>query len=820
MARQTIQMPLHIPADPHGPATFIHTVQQRLAKRPGIFATRVIPKGQGDDTHTATIELDYDPEILTLNQIDQHLQQAGGRIDPSIGHLVLPIDGVLTPQNQHTVQAVLNKLPGVVASVSFASQTLRVAFDRRQCALPEIVRRLDRLGLSLGPDLTTADQAQPSGDGRWLPPWLQTVLSQRDLVLTLIGGLCLAVGAVAHGMTGPGWVWVPLLIVSYICCGWYLAPDVFKALANLHLDIDVLMLAAAGGAASLGHYEEGALLLLLFGLGNAGQRLAMNRARGAIQALARLAPQTATVLDTDGTQREVRVEDLVVGDRVLIRAGERIPADGRVVEGHSAVDQSPITGESIPIEKTAGDEAFAGTINQQGVLTVQVNKPADQHMLTKVIKLVEEAQTTKSPTQLLTNRIEQWYVPLVMVTTAVLIVLPPLLGVAPAREASLWAGWFYQAMAFLTAASPCALAIGTPAAILSGVGRAARSGVLIKGGAHLENLGRVTVMGFDKTGTLTTGRPEVTDVVVLEHERDKNQVIALAAAIERGSDHPLALAVVAEAEARQCTVHPANKIRQVPGMGIHGQVAGQHVQVGRLAMVQTPLAHGDTAPPTDSPPHTAAQQRTQQLESQGKTVMVVAVDRQPIGLIAMADQPRPGAASMITQLKQAGICHTVMLTGDNTHVAQQVAQQVGVDECLAQLLPQDKLDQVRQLDERYGMVAMVGDGVNDAPAMANATVGIAVGGALGSGSDVALETADVALLADHLSKLPEAMGISRFTRRIITQNLVIALGVILILAPLAALGQTTIYASVMFHEGSTVLVVLNALRILRHRPAG
>jgi len=814
MARKTVHIPLTLPDDPHGPATFIHTIEQRLSNRPGIYSVRIVPThGQtADPNHQATIELDYNPDLLSLAQIDRNIQQAGGSLSKSIGHLVLPIKGMISPQSQHVIEAVLNKLPGVTASVSFASQSLRVEFDRNQCALPEIARRLDHLGMQLGADRTgVSGVSGPPDSGIHalkLPGWVQVILSQRDLTLSIVGGILLLAGLAAHLAGGLEWLRLALLTGSYVCCGWYTAPDVAKALRHLHLDIDVLMLAAAFGAAYLGHYEEGALLLLLFSLGNAGQRLAMNRARSAIQALAELAPQTATLIENDN-QREVRIEDLRVGNLVLVQPGQQIPADGQIESGLSTVDQSPITGESMPVDKSPEDNVYAGTINGEGALTIRVNKLASDNTIAKVIRLVEEAQTTKSPTQLFTDRIERWYVPTVMLTTVVLIIVPPLLGLSPTREASLWAGWFYQAMAFLTAASPCALAIGTPAAILSGIGRAASAGVLIKGGVHLENLGRVSVIAFDKTGTLTPGRPTVTNVISFVKDFDEAKLLTTAAAIERGSQHPLALTIVAEARAREYPRLSATSIEQAPGMGIKGRVNNQSVMIGRLGMLDASHTH--------QPSIDTVLSRVRSLESQGKTVMIVAVEGQVVGAVAMVDQPRQGAAEMIKRLKQLGIRKTIMLTGDNAGTAEAVAQAVRVDESFAELLPEDKLKIVQELDQRFGRVAMVGDGINDAPAMANATVGIAIGGASGTGSDVALETADIALLANDLNKLPEAISVSRFTRRIILQNLTLALGVILILAPLAALGQTTIYASVMFHEGSTLLVVLNALRILRHQ---
>jgi Cd2+/Zn2+-exporting ATPase len=758
--------------------------------------------------------LDYDPDLLSLAQINRYVEQAGGCLDESMAYLVLPIEGLVSPRGEHAVQAALNKIPGVVASISFASQALRVEFDRRQCALPEIVRQLDRFGIRVLPQAPVKQEpaARKTDHARACCQRVESAAHYPDLLTAIVGGFLLAGAWTVHALDGPEALRLPLLAATYVLCGWRTAIVMLHSLRQLRLDIDLLMFAAAFGAAFLGHYEEGGLLLFLFALGGAGERLAMSRARRAIQALAAVAPQTAIVLDPQGGQREVRVEQLSVGDRLLVRPGQRVPADGPVVAGASAVDQSPITGEAIPVEKTVGDPVYAGSINGDGLLTIQVSKPSSENTIAKIIRMVEEAQSTKSPTQQFTDQVERWYVPIVLITTACLIVIPPLLGLPSSRDDSSWAGWFYQAMAFLTAASPCALAIGTPAAVLSGIGRAARGGVLIKGGVHLENLGRARVVAFDKTGTLTRGRPEVTDIIPLTPAWDQTELLATTAAVERGSQHPLAEALVAEADARECPRRIAERVEQIAGFGIVGTVDRQRVMIGRVGMLHRP-----GAPSIDPDALAAAWQHIRKIEAQGKTTMVVVIDDRIAGVIGLADQPRTGAAAMIGQLKRLGIRRTIMLTGDNTQTAAAVASQIGIDEYHAELLPQDKLLKVRELDRAYGRVAMVGDGINDAPAMANATVGIAVGGASGGGSDVALETADIALLADDLKKLPEAIGVSRLSRRIIIQNLCFALGVMGVLAPFAAMGYTTIYTAVLFHEGSTVLVVLNALRILAYR---
>ncbi|MCE9590666.1 MAG: heavy metal translocating P-type ATPase [Planctomycetes bacterium] len=801
MPRKTFRFPLRFPVDPARRALCARRIGEQLASRPGIAAVRVVETGSHPGpSHADVVELDYDPDLINLGQIEGLVGVAGGLLDESVARLVLQVSGLISPRQEHTVNAVLARLPGVHASASYGSQQVRVEFDRRACALPEIVRRLDHLGVRV----LSHDQAAARASARVQTGVIREAMRQPHLILAVVGGLLLIAGLVVNWTHGPPLLRVALLTASYATSGWFTGIDVTKVLRRMRLDIDVLMFAAAFGAAALGHLEEGALLLFLFALGGGLEILALDHARRAIRALTRLAPETAIVIGDGGHEREVPVQDLHVGDAVRIHPGDRVPADGTVAQGHSAIDQSPITGESVPVEKSPGDGVFAGTLNGAGLLDVRVSRIASQSTVARVIRLVEEAQTTKSPTQVFTQRVERWYVPLVLAATVCVAVIPVVLGMEPGRaHTSHWMGWFYQAMAFLTAASPCALAIGTPAAVLSGIARGARSGVLIKGGAHLENLGRVGAIAFDKTGTLTYGEPEVTDIAVLEGAKDENEVLTLAAALERGSVHPLAKAISREAESRDLTLPATEHVTQTPGMGITGEVGGRPVAVGRLAMFN------DATPGLD-----AARAAQSALEARGRTTAVVEADGRLIGVIALADRPREDAHDALAALHGLGVKHTVLLSGDNPSTARAVAEQVGVDDYKGGLLPEQKQRCIEELVERYGYVAMVGDGVNDAPAMARATVGIAVGGLSGAGSDVAMETADVALLAGDLQKLPEAVGISRFTRRLIMENLVIALGVIAILAPLAAMGYTSLGVAVVFHEGSTVLVVLNGLRAL------
>lgn len=702
----------------------------------------------------------------------------------SRAHVVLGINGMVSQRNEHAIEQAIAKLPGIYrVDANFPNRSLRVEFDRNLCALPEIVRRLDELGFALRPGgpLPAEEVPRPSLASRCL-----SLCTARTELTCAVAGAILLIGAVlTRWLDGPPALRYALVGAAFVVAGWFTAIDTFRILRRLRFDIDVLMFAAAFGAAAIGHPEEGALLLVLFAFGGAGEAMAMDRARSAIEKLTQLAPDTATLRDDDGNERLVAVDELTIGDRILVRPFDRVAADGVVLEGTSTVDQAPITGESVPVEKNPGDSVFAGTINGQGLLVVRVARTSAESTLSKIIRLVNEAQATKSPTQRFTDRIERYYVPFVLAATAALIVLPPLI------QGGQWSTWFYRSMAFLTAASPCALAIGTPAAVLCGIARAAQIGVLVKGGAHLETLGRVHTVAFDKTGTLTRGRPQVTSVASL-NGTPESELLRLAGAVEQVSTHPLAAAIVAEARHRGIDLPNATDVEQIAGGGIRGNVSGDLIDVGRAH----PSLDGSIVA---------------RLQADGNTIVQVNVNDRPAGVIGLADRPRDNAAEAIARLRQIGIDRCIMLTGDNRVVADAIARKLGVDEVHAELLPKEKLRLVNTLRDRYGRIAMIGDGVNDAPALASADVGVAMGGA---GTDVALETADVALMADDLGKLPDAIGLSRFARRVIIQNLVIALGVIAVLAPLSALGFTYLGVAVLFHEGSTVVVVLNAMRIL------
>jgi Cd2+/Zn2+-exporting ATPase len=630
-----------------------------------------------------------------------------------------------------------------------------------------------------------------------------------ELVFALSSGVALLAGWLLERSGGGGWTPLSLFVIAYAFGSFFTLREAIENLRRQKFAIDTLMLVAAAGAAALGEWAEGALLLFLFSLGHALEHYAMGRARRAIEALAELAPDRASVRRGEDVV-EVSVSDLVVGDVILVRPNERLAADGVVIAGESAVNQAPVTGESVPVDKRPGPDpgvdfhrapaeqkVFAGTINGPGALDIRVARLASESALARVVKLVAEAEAQKSPTQRFTDRFERIFVPCVLILVGAVLLAGVMLGEAPGES-------FYRAMAVLVAASPCALAISVPSAVLSGVARAGRGGVLVKGGGPLENLGGLSAIAFDKTGTLTEGRPRLTDVAPAMGI-DESELLRIAVAVEARSDHPLASAVVRDGGARieGKSLPSVTGVRSLIGKGVEGEVDGRRVVIGKPAMFLedvVPMPEGLWA-------------EVRRLETSGRTVMVVRDAERYLGVLGLMDTPREGAAEVLSALHAIGIRRTIMLSGDNQGVADAIAAQLGLDEARGGLMPEDKVELVKAMAASEGRVAMVGDGVNDAPAMANATVGIAMGAA---GSDVALETADVALMGDDLRRLPFAVGLSRRTSRVIRQNLWISLGVVVFLIP-ATLFGLKIGAAVMVHEGSTLFVVANALRLLAYR---
>ena len=732
----------------------------------------------------------FDPERISIAQISDLATRAGATVTRRFAHAVIPFRSVGAEDEGSSIEAALKSLHGVTAAtVNYAAQLARVEYDREQVSEQQIIARLADTGAP-----APAKELEAAAAKGWYA-------RNRELAWSLAAGVFTLAGWLASLAGAPTLFSVGCYLVAYLCGSrdnlGHLLKDIRRG--RFHFNIDLLMVVAAIGAAILGAWVEGALLLFLFSLGHALEHYALGRARNAIKALSELAPQTATVR-RDGVDTTVAIGDVRIGDRAVVKPAERISVDGVVAEGQSAVNQAPITGESVPVEKAPGDRVFAGTVNGEGVLVVEVSAAVGDRTLDRVITLVADAGTHKAPTQQFTERFERTFVPIVLVVDLLVIVVPPMLGIWS------WSVAFYRAMALLVAASPCALALGTPATVLAGIAQAARNGVLIKGGAFLESLGSIGVFAMDKTGTITKGEPEVTDLLPMSGV-DENTLLTSAAAVEAQSQHPLARAIERGAEARSLTVPPASDVQSVTGRGVRARVDGVTVSVGRLS-----LFDGEN-PPAE------VRDAVQRLESAGRTTMVVRqAGRSPewLGVIGVADQPRSDIKATLAALRATGARRIVMLTGDNAGVARAIARDVGIDDVRADLMPEDKVSAVKEL-AAHGPVAMVGDGVNDAPALAHATVGIAMGGA---GTAAALETADVALMGDDLSRLPFAVGLSRQARAVIRQNLVISLGVIGMLSVATVLGFARIGPAVIVHEGSTLVVIANALRLLRYRGNG
>ena len=613
-----------------------------------------------------------------------------------------------------------------------------------------------------------------------------------EAITTVLCGAFVVAGAFARAHVSI-YVSSALFLIGYVVGGYRQAIEgITKLVKERALDVDLLMVVAAIGAATIGYWFDGALLIFIFALSGTLEGYASARTQRDIASLMALHPDHALVV-RDGVEALVPVDALVIGDLVVVKPGERVATDGVVVEGHSAVNEASITGESAAIDKTAGDEVFAGTINGHGGLRVKVSKLAGETVIARIIELVEQAQERRPRSQLFIERFESWYANVVVVGAILFVVIPTtLLGWT-------FADALYRSMVFLVVASPCALAASMMPTLLSALSSGARNGVLFKGSTFIEALGHVHAVAFDKTGTLTQGHPSVDEVVAGPGE-EAAALLAKAAAVESMSEHPIGSAIVAEARRRGLTITEPTEFQSVIGIGAHAHVAGERWQVGKPALFGVV-----------SEELTAARTR---LEAEGRTVVLVGDDRAR-GLIALRDTLRAHARETVLALRRMGVQHVVIITGDSSATAQAVASAVGADEVHAGLLPADKVRIVEQLLATYGRVAVVGDGVNDAPALATATVGIAMGR---SGTDVALETADVVLMTDDVSRIPFAVELGRRALRVVKQNIVVALSVILVLVTGDVLGWITLPAGVVGHEGSTLLVTLSGLRLLRAVP--
>ncbi|WP_439152287.1 heavy metal translocating P-type ATPase [Winogradskyella sp.] len=636
--------------------------------------------------------------------------------------------------------------------------------------------------------------------------------NKTELYFAVFCGSFLIFGFLVEKITTDySWLAFSSYIIAYFFGGYFITIEAAKKITKGGFDIDFLMIAAAAGAAYIGSWAEGALLLFLFSLGHALEHHAMNKAKKSIKALHDLSPKTALV-KKNGKIKEIAISQLKLHDVIIVKPNTKIAADGVIISGNSSINQAPITGESMPVDKTCINNTsnlpefknidkkhivFTGTINGDTSLEILVLKLSGDSTVARLIKMVSDVETQKSPTQRITKKFEKWYVPTVILI--VFLLCFAYLVIDESFNTSL-----YRAITVLVAASPCALAISTPSAVLSGIARAAQRGVLIKGGKALEDLGEITTIAFDKTGTLTEGKPKLTNVIPIDNFKEA-EFVKLVLEVENLSNHPLAKAITNDIK-KQYNIEPNNKatnVNAIQGKGITALYNGNKVFIGNSKLMEAAGIKIDEYTLNE----------TQNLLNVGETVMIVAYINKIIGLMSVMDVPRKTAAHTLNQLKKIGIKHMVMLTGDHQNVGDAIAKQIGLSEAKGNLLPEDKVSEIKQLIKHFNKIAMVGDGVNDAPAMALSTVSIAMGAA---GSDVALETADVALMSDKIENLPFLIGLSRQSKRTIKQNIIISLGVVALLVPVTILGLTNIGLAVAFHEGSTIVVVLNALRLLRY----
>ncbi len=724
--------------------------------------------------------LHYDPAVVSDADVERVARKAAAGILNRYHHRQFDLEGLDCSDCALVVEHSLGRLEGVLSvDVSFENQKLRIEYDSRKTNETSIHKRVNQLGYHV----------RSYGLREWLS-------KNNELILSLASGWTLGLGWLGSQF---GVFSAPISLISYLGAfafgGYHVARHGLQAVRERRLDTDLLMVFAAFGAAVLGDFAEGALLLFLFSLGHALEGYALDKARNAVRSLENLIPRTSLVL-REGEEILTPVEKLRIGDIVVLKPGVRLPVDGEITRGRSGIDQSSITGESIPIEKGPGAAVFAGSLNGDGVLEVRVARLARDSTLSQVMKMVEAAQAQKSPTEQITEKFSRYFVPAVLIADLLVIMVPPLFGVPIANS-------FLRAMTLLVAASPCALVLGTPAAILAGIAQAARNGILIKGGVHLENLGRLRAIAFDKTGTLTRGEPEVTDIFSFS-TLSESDLLAITAAIEARSAHPFAPAFLRAANLRQLPIPQSNQVQSITGRGLIGVVDGRKIRVGNQSLFTDLGVRIEDR----------IQIQLDELEEQGKSAILIGVEFEIWGVIAVADVLRDEAAKTLAALNRLGIHKNIILSGDNAQTAARIAAELGVSDYRANLMPADKVDAVSELVHSHQIVAMVGDGINDAPALANATIGIALGGA---GTDVALKTADVVLMAPELTKLPFSIGLGRSAQNIIRQNLILALGVIVVLSGFSLAGLAGIGVAIVIHEGSTLIVILNALRLLNYQ---
>ncbi len=718
---------------------------------------------------------------MSRQAIVQTVEKLGHKVEAEdkTKSAVLHVEGMDCEDETTLIEKKMKSLKGLESfQVDLMSQVLRVQYDPGLLSVQEIIKSVAETGMK-----ARLEREKVKGKAWW-----------RDLrILSLFTcGIFTTVAFVLEkiGIALPSTI---LYAIAVAVGGYYPARMGLAALRTLTLNIRTLMVSGAIGAIILGLWEEAAILVFIYSLGDVLEAYAVDRARGALRALMELMPKEA-VVRRNGEELTLPVEEVQLGETIIIRPGEKIPLDGRVLSGSSAVDEAPITGEPVPVVKEKGAETFAGTLNQRGVLEVEVTKISKDTTLARIIHSVEEAQAKKSSFQRFGEAFGKIYTP-AMFALALGMMLIPIWFFG-----GTWSQWFYRGLVVLVVSCSCGIALSIPVAVVAAIGNAARNGILFKGGVHLEGAATIKAVAFDKTGTLTIGRPQVTDVVPVGNH-DRNKILGLAASLESRSEHPLGEAIVRKAREEEIPFSPAEAFEALVGLGAKGKVNGQEFLIGGMRLFLE-----------RNIPIEAIQPQVSSLEEQGKTTILLGNKKEVLAIIAIADQLRFEAKEAIKKLKEIGIRQVVMLTGDNEGTAKAVAREAGVDAYFARLLPDDKVEKVKALRFENGRIAMVGDGINDAPAMAVSDIGIAMGAA---GTDIALETADIALMSDDLSKLPVAFSLSRRTVKNIRQNIIISLAVIAFLVPAALAGWIGMVPGLLINEVGGLAVIVNGLRLLK-----
>lgn len=713
---------------------------------------------------------------------------------PTDGDTVYRVEGFSCANCAGKFERNVKEIPGVQdAKVNFGASKISVTGEAS-------IEELEKAGAfeNLKVSLNTPSYASTRSENGKEPTEKNVPFYKKHSTL-LYATLFIIFGYLSQFVNGEENLITSLLFLASIVIGGFSLFKVgFHNLTRFDFDMKTLMTVAVIGAAIIGEWAEASVVVILFAISEALERFSMDKARQSIRSLMDIAPKEALVR-RNGQEIMIHVEDIAIGDIMIVKPGQKIAMDGTVVSGYSAVNQAAITGESVPVAKAIEDEVFAGTLNEEGLLEVRITKLVEDTTISKIIHLVEEAQGERAPAQAFIDKFAKYYTPIIIVIAGLVAVVPPLFFDGG------WETWIYQGLSVLVVGCPCALVISTPISIVSAIGNAAKKGVLIKGGIYLEEMGGLKAIAFDKTGTLTKGIPIVTDFIVLNNQTDEKELLSIVTALEYRSQHPLASAIMKKAEADNVFYSnvTVENFSSITGKGIKGSVNGSTYYIGSPKLFKEL---------TTSNFEENLEKNVTTLQNQGKTAMVIGTEREVLGVIAVADEVRESSKEIMQKLHQLGIKKTIMLTGDNKGTANAIGNHVGVSEIQAELMPQDKLDFIKQLRSEYGKVAMVGDGVNDAPALAASTVGIAMGGA---GTDTALETADVALMGDDLRKLPFTIKLSRKALNIIKANIIFAIGIKLIALLLVIPGWLTLWIAIASDMGATLVVALNSLRLMR-----